>query len=190
MLKVLARTCAFAVCLGLIALPLTAQEVVHALTGTVSSISSAAQTITVFQDNGSQAVFHEMTNAKRMPIEFDKRIAAGTTQASAFDKQGAYVIVFYYGGFDNQTVVALKSLGKGPFASTVGTVEKFDRGRSISVKDESGSVQTFKIDPNTVAEGMAGVEEGSKFQAEKGDHVRVVSSTENGSPEALFVRTM
>jgi hypothetical protein len=190
MLKALARTCAFAGCLGLMALPLAAQEVVHALTGTVSSISPATKTITVFQDNGSQAIFQMMQNLKKVSIAFDKKILAGTTAANAFDQKDAYVIVFFYGGGDDRTAVALKSLGKGPFTATVGTVEKVERGHFITVKDDSGTVHAFTIDSSTVAEGMMGVEEGIKFQADKGDRVRVVSSTEKGSPTALFVRAM
>jgi hypothetical protein len=190
MLRVLARVCAFAGCLGWLVVPLTAQEVVHALTGTVSLISNASKTITVFQDNGSQGVFQELSNPRKTPIEFDKKIAAGTTAANVFDKQGAYAIVFYVENADGRTVVALKSLGPGPFTSAVGTVEKFDRGHFITVKDNTGAAQTFKINAGTVVEGDLGVEEGMKFQAQTGDHVRVVGTTEGGSQTALFVRAM
>jgi hypothetical protein len=190
MLKVLARTCAYAGCLVLASVPLAAQEVIHALTGTVSSINNAAKTITVFQDNGTTSDFRGMSDPK-MRIEFDKKVAAGTTAASLFDKQGAYAIVFYFGDGDNRTVVALKSLGAGPFKSSVGTVDKFEsHSHYIWVKDESGTVQAFKISSDTVAEGTMGVIEGLKFEAQKGDHVRVVSTLVNGVATALFVRDL
>jgi hypothetical protein len=64
MLKGLWRTCAFASCIVSASLPLTAQEVIHALTGTVISINNEAKTITVLQDSGSKAVFKEMSNPK------------------------------------------------------------------------------------------------------------------------------
>ncbi len=182
--------CAFTGCLGLAAASLPAQEVVHALTGTVSAINSVAKTMIVFQDNGSQDLFADASSPK-MHFDFDKKIEAETTPAVAFNQKGAYAIVFYVGEADSRTVVALKSLGAGPFTSTVGTVKKFDsHDHSISVEDPSGAMQTFKIDAQTVAEGAFGAEEGIKFHANKGDQVRVVSSKVNGTPMALFLREM
>ena len=190
MLKALARSCIFAGCLVSVSMPLTAQEVVHALTGTVSSINEAARTITVFQDNGSQGVYDVLTNPKTH-ISFDKKIEAGTTAADAFKQNGAYVIIFYFGETENPTVAALKSLGTGPFTSTVGKVDKFEsREHTISIEDKTGKVQTFKINAETVAETNRGAEEGLRFHAQDGDQVRVVSATEDGTPTALFLREM
>jgi hypothetical protein len=190
MLRVFSSACLVAGCLVSASVSSPAQEVVHALTGTVSSINNAAKTITVLQDNGSQGVFADLTNAKAR-ISFDKRIAAETTSADAFDKKGAYAIVFYVGDAGAQSAVALKSLGSGPFSATVGKVEKIDnRDHSILVEDQTGAVQTFKINAETVAEGAMGVEAGMKFQAEKGDEVRVVSTKVDGAPTALFLREM
>lgn len=182
--------CLVAGCLVSAPVSSVAQEVVHALTGTVSSINNVAKTITVLQDNGSRGVFQDLANTKTR-ISFDKRIAAETTAADAFNTSGAYAIVFYVGDAGAQSVVALKSLGSGPFSATVGTVEKIDsHDHSISVEDKSGATITFKINAQTVAEGALGVEEGLKFQAEKGDQVRVVSTNADGAPTALFLREM
>ncbi|MFP5236870.1 MAG: hypothetical protein ACLGSD_13290 [Acidobacteriota bacterium] len=155
------------------------------MTGTVSSINAAAHTITVFQDNGQQGVFQDMAANHR--VSLDKRIAADTTTLDNFKKQGAYVIVFYYGNSDTRTVAAIKNLGAGPFASTTGTFKKIEGHRTLVVTDSSGKEQTFKIGPQTVAEGMFGAIPGSKFDAEKGDQIRVVSQDVNGSPTALFI---
>lgn len=182
--------CLVAGCLGSSSVALSAQEVIHALTGTVSSIDVTAKTITLFQDSGSTAIFKDMT-AGKTPISFDKKIRAETTSADDFQKKGAYAIVFYYGADDPKTAVAVRSLGAGPFTSTVGTVTEFSRGgHSISVRDNTGAVQTFKIDADTVAEGMYGVVDGYKFQADKNDHVRVVATIKDGTATALFVRDM
>jgi hypothetical protein len=175
----------FAGCLVAGSKTLLAQEVIHALTGTVSVIDSKAKTFTVFQDNGTQG---EFKYASKTPGSFDKRVAAGTTTADAFNTQGAYAIVFYFENSDGRTGVALKSLGAGPFTSTQGTVEKCDRGHFISVRDGEGTLQTFRIHGGTVAETNFGVVDGSKFSAEKGDRVRVVSAIVEGTPTALFVR--
>lgn len=179
---------AFAGCLGSVTVAAHAQEVVHALTGTVSSIDSASKTLTVFQDNGTQGQFKDGTGGKTR-FSFDKKVAMDTTPADDFKGKGAYVIVFYFGDNDDRTAVALKNLGAGPFSQTEGSVVKFEgKAHMISVKDSSGTVQTFKITDQTVAEGYMGVIEGSKFPAQRGDQVRIVASNESGSPVALFMR--
>ena len=188
MLKAALRGCVFAVCLGGLVVAAPAQQVVHALTGTVSSIDNLSKTLIVFQDNGAQGQFKDMTNQKTH-LAFDKKIGLETTPADDFKNKGAYVIVFYYGDNDDRTAVALKNLGAGPFKATEGTLVKLDiKGRSISVKDSSGEVESFKITDQTVAEGYMGVVEGYKFSAQKGDQVRVVASSESGTPTALFMR--
>ncbi len=190
MLKALWCCFVFAGCLGSLTVAATAQEVVHALTGTVSSVDGLSKTLTVFQDNGSEGQFKDMTSAKTRVV-IDKKIALDTSSIDAIKKKGAYVIVFYYGDNDDRTAVALKNLGAGPFTSTEGTVTKFEaKQHSITLQDQSGAMQTFKIADNTVAEGYMGVVDGYKFQASKGDHVRVVGTTENGAVTALFMREL
>jgi len=170
------------------AAPSGAQEVVHALTGTVRAINETTKTITVFQDNGSEGVFQQMSNPKTR-IAFDKGVAGATTDAAKFDKSGAYAIVFYYGS-GTPTAVALKSLGAGPFESTVGKVTKVEGHNRITVVDTAGALHTFKIDKDTVAEGGMGVVVGDKFNVRNGDQIRVVSSTVGGDSTALFLRDM
>lgn len=190
MLRPIVCACVFSVCLGSFSVPAKAQEVVHALTGTVSSINSAAKTITLFQDNGSQGVFNDIGSSKTH-FSLDKKIAARTSAVGGFNKNGAYVIVFYFGNGDSRTAVALKNLGAGPFTSAVGRVANFEgRAHTIAVTDAAGAVQTFRINGDTVAEGSLGVEEGLKFQVQKGDRVRVVGTTVDGSLTALFLSAM
>ncbi len=173
-------------CLAAFSSSAMAQEVIHALTGTVSSVDPAAKTITVFLDGGSQRTFKDMTNQK-VSMSVDKKLLADTTTPDEFKKSGAYVIVFYFGGSDERTAVALRSLGAGPFTATTGTIEKFEQRRSLSVQDQSGAAQTFALNADTVAESGAGAVSGSKFQTDKGERVRVVGTSKGGSPVALFV---
>ncbi|HEY3704332.1 MAG TPA: hypothetical protein VGL22_04675 [Terracidiphilus sp.] len=192
MMRAFSRTCLLAAaCVAAMPGLTHAQEMIHAVTGTVAAINSAAKTISVLVDNGPRTDFQLYTNGKAR-IAFDKRIEADSTAADAFDKQGAYVIVFYYyGKGDSRTVVALKSLGAGPFSSTEGTVTKYDsHAHTLSVQDKSGKVQNFSIDPKTVAESTTGALPGDHFRADKGDQVRIVSSTSGGNPTALFVRDL
>jgi hypothetical protein len=189
MRKALLTACFFGGCILSASVPSASQEIIHAFTGTVSAINETAKTITVFRDNGSEGVFHEMSNSKTR-IAFDKKVADATTAVAKFDKSGAYAIVFYFGDRDNPTVVALKNLGAGPFESTAGSVTKVDGHRSITVTDEAGALHTFKIDKDTVAEGAMGAVGGDRFEVNKGDHVRVVSSTVGGETTILFLRDM
>ena len=181
--------CVAAAC-GSLPVLASSQQVVHALTGTVSSINSAAKTITVFQDNGNTGTFEQFTGA-RSQVAFDKKLALVTTDPGAFSEQGAYAIVFYVGMMDHPNVVAVKPLGKGPFASSEGTVTNFSgKDRVLSVADQSGAVTTFKLTPESIAEGGAGAVEASRLNIRKGDHVRVVSTTVDGAAVALFVKDM
>lgn len=190
MRKVFVSVCLLAGCVILFPLTLASQEVIHALTGTISVINPSGKTITVFQDAGSRAVFDDMVNHKTA-IAFDKKIAAETTAATAFDKQGAYAIIFYYGDGDDRTAVAVKNLGAGPFSSTTGTVTNADtHTHTVTVKDSSGAEHTYRIDATTVAEGYAGVVPGLKFDPQRGDNLRVVSSAHGGEQVALFLRQM
>jgi hypothetical protein len=189
MRRALLGACVFAGCILSASVPLASQEVIHALTGTVRAINENAKTITVFQDNGSEGVFQQMSNSKTR-IAFDKKVADATTAATKFDKSGAYAIVFYFGNSDNRTAVALKSLGAGPFESTVGTVTKVEGHNRITVVDKAGAVHTFKIDKDTVAEGGMGVVVGDKFNVRNGDQMRVVSTAAGSDSTALFMRQM
>ncbi len=190
MLKALWCCCVFAGCLSSLAVSASGQQVVHALTGTVSSIDELTKTLIVFQDNGSEGQFKDMTDAKTH-IVIDKKVALESASPDSFKKKGAYVIVFYCGDNEDRTAVALKNLGAGPFTSIEGTVVKFEaKQHSISLQDTSGTMQTFKIAQDTVTEGYMGVMDGYKFQAQKGDHIRVVGIADSSGSTALFVREM
>jgi hypothetical protein len=178
-------------CLGLTGAVAGAQEVIHAMTGTIRSIDSAHKTFTLFRENGSQLTFNDMTASNVRIMANDKKIISDAIAARAFDKKGAYAIVFYFGSADNPTAVAGEALGPGPFTSTVGTVAGFDeKDRLISVQDKSGSIQNYKIGAGTIAESGLGIVDGPRLHAEKGQHVRVVGANTNSGPKALFVNEM
>ena len=184
------KTLVLAGCILSVAVAATAQEVVHALTGTVRSIDPASKTISIFTDNGSEGLFKDLTNPK-LKVDFDKKLRTDTSTVDTFKGEGAYVIVFYFGGGDVRTAVALRNLGFGPFTNNLGSVVRFDgREHLLFIKNKAGLVKSFKIASDTVAETDFGAVNGLKFQPQKDDQVRVVASTVNGAPTALFVRTM
>ena len=176
-------------CFLFVSLSTTAQEVVHALTGSVVSIEASAKTIGVYTDSHSESTFKDMTNPNT-PINFDKSIRTIATSADSFNTKGAYVIVFYYGGGDERTAVALRGLGPGPFSQDIGTIVKIEGRNSISVADGSGSIKSFKLTSNTVAETDYGAVIGSKYQPHQGDKIRVTASVVNGNEVALFINSL
>ena len=180
----------FVGCLSALAVSAQAQQVVHALTGTVSSIDDQGKTLVVFQDNGSEGQFKDQTSGKSHVV-INKKVALESPSPDSFKKKGAYVIVFYCGDNADRTAVALKNMGAGPFTSVEGTVVKYEpKAHSLALQDTGGAMQTFKIAQDTVAEGYMGVVDGYKFQAQKGDHVRVVGTTDGSGATALFLRSM
>src|ERR1039457_6150272 len=60
-------------CFTFTSLDAIAQEVVHALTGTIKSIDPDRKTITIFTDKGSEDTFHCLTNLQTKLV-FDKKI--------------------------------------------------------------------------------------------------------------------
>lgn len=187
MLKMLVRIPLLVGCLSLASLAATAQEIVHALTGTVSAIDADAKTITVATDDGSDGTFHYLTDS-HASMKFDKAMRTDATAPGDFKQQGAQVIVYYFGTGGGRTVVAVKSLGAGPFTTTSGTVVKYDKKEhSLVVKDQSGATQSFNITASTIAETDAGVTEGLKFDPRRDEKVIVSSTGSGGSSTAVFI---
>jgi len=91
-------------CLLPVTFPAHAQEVVHALCGTVRSIDSTNKIITVVTDSGTSAQFKESTKPE-VRLDFDKRIHADVIAADAYPKSEARVIAYYYGSGDVKTAV-------------------------------------------------------------------------------------
>jgi hypothetical protein len=187
MFKTFLCICVVAGSLFSAAIPATCQEIVHALTGTVSSVN-ADGTITMFQDNGSKGTFKVMSSSNTR-ISFDKKVAEEAKAAKEFKSQGAYVIVFYFGTDDNRTAVAVKTLGAGPFSSASGEVTNWNgHEQMISLTDKDGAVHSFKVGAQTIAETYRGVVNRSNFDIHKGDRIRLVSAKESGIATALFIR--
>ena len=164
-----------------------AQEVVHALTGTVSATNPTAHTITVKTDDGSEGLFKVM-GATQAKISLDKGIEAQTKPADQFTTVGSYVIVYFFGDGDVRTAVAVKDLGAAPVQRCIGTVTKFDRHHHLlTLKDNAGQTEEITVDENTSVDTTDGVVQGLKYEANKGDQVRVIRAAANGQNTALFI---
>ena len=184
------RICLLAGCCLPASFAATAQEVIHALVGTVSSINSAAKTIVVKTDSGVEASLKDMVNS-RGKIAFDKSARTDAAAAGDFSRSGELVIVYYFGFGDLRTVVAMRSLGPGPFTQSAGKVVSFDKKvRALTIADQSGGAQLFEVASDTVADTEMGAMGGLGFQPSKGDPVQVTSAVVNGNRTALFIGTV
>jgi len=184
------KACLLVGCFLLATLAATAQEVVHALCGTVRSINATAQTITVDTDDGCEGFFKDFTSSS-VSLDFDKRVRAEATMADAFTKNGVRAIVYYFGDSDVRTALALQDLGTGPFEKSSGTVVRFHRNEHVlTLKNNSGGQESFQISPKSVAETALGAVEGYELDLEDGEQVQVTTAPMDGVKTALFIRAM
>jgi hypothetical protein len=187
MLKTFSQACCLVGVVSLAAFGANAQEVVHALAGTVTSINPTEQTITIKTDDGSEGLFKDLMKSN-VSFDLDRNVRAASIPAGSFTKKGAPVIVYYFGGGDVRTAVALEEL-TGPLQKISGSVYKLNKHEHLlTIKDAAGASESFHIDPKTVAETAWGAVEGEKFDPGKGDRVRVTAVLANGAEDALFIR--
>ncbi len=181
------RTCLIATCFALVTTIVHAQERVHALSGTVTSINAKIGMTEVDTDDGSSGHFRWAKPAGPA-IDFDKTVSAEAIAPDKFTANGHHVIVYYYGEGSVRTVVALHDLGDSSVEKSTGTVVKLNRhDHSLTIKNAGGAEVLFHLDPKTVADTTTGVMQGFKFDLSKGDSVRVTAAQANGSDTALLI---
>ena len=126
MKKATFKSCLIATCFALLTTVSHAQERVHALSGTVTSINPKTSMMEIETDDGSPGHFRWMKTGGAA-IEFDKTVSADSTAADKFTEKGHHVIVYYYGQDTVRTIVALHDLGDGSVQKSKGTVVKLNR---------------------------------------------------------------
>lgn len=165
-----------------------AQEIVHAVSGTVMKVDPQAKTLRIKTNDGTEGLF-TVTSKPGMQVSLDRDIKDHTTDAATFNKAADTVVVFYYGNADTRSAVAVQDLGPGPFTKVEGTVTKWNRHQQmLTLKDTSGKEHTFHIDPKAVAETMDGAVPGNRLDPQKGSDALVLASTGSGTPAALYIR--
>lgn len=164
-----------------------AQEIVHALSGTVMSVNPQAKTIQINTDDGSGGQFN-LTSNPHATLDFNKDVKGEVKPATTFDKSNTEVVVFYYGNNAIRNAVAVQDLGAGPFTKVEGTVVKCNKhDHTVSIKDSMGKQQTFQISSKAVADTPDGVVQADRFEPQKGDDINLVATNANGKPTAVFL---
>ncbi len=174
--------------MGAGSLALQAQEVVHAVTGTVTAVDPAKNSITIKTNDGSEGDF-QYEKPLKARIEFDKSVREGTTDPGAFNKVGARVIAYYFLGPSGRIIVGLKDFGSTQLSVASGTLVGEPKHRQITVKTDAGATETFEIAKDASAETSEGVISGLKLNANGGTHVTVRFLDNNGTKVAQYVRT-
>jgi hypothetical protein len=181
-MKLILKALSMLISLALVTSTAFAQEMIHAVSGTVTALNANTGTFQINTDDGSSGTF-KWQKTLSTPIAFDKSVRADSASPEDLKTTGAHVIVFYFGQGDIRTAVAVHNLGAGQVKAVNGTVVKFDRhDHTIVVKDNSGTEQTIHLDPKTVGDTMMGVMQDYKFDYNKGDSV-VVTATQSGGNE-------
>ena len=185
-MKLLSRSVVLVTCLTLTVSLAKAQQIVHAVSGTVTTIHPKIQMTDIQTDDASTGSF-EWTKSG-VSMSFDKSVSTGTVAPDKFSALQAHVIVYYYGAGDVRTLVALHDVGTGPFVKSLGRVVKLDRhAHQLTIQNSKGGEETFSIDAKTVADTETGVATNFKFDFNKGVQVHVLATQASGAQTAVLI---
>jgi hypothetical protein len=164
--------------------PVSAQEVIHARTGTVVAVNAADKTMTLKAVDGSKLVFKE-TGGSGSLSSLNKSVREKTIPAEGYAKVGTNVVVLYF-GYDNMTAVAIKELGAGALKKSTGSVTNFDKhDRSLTLKTDTAAEQKLVLTDDTIVDTADGVVKASDYHPSKGEQVRCMTGPR--SETALLV---
>lgn len=162
----------------------SAQDVVHAVHGTITKVDSASKTVAVKTADGTE---HTIKFVDKTTVH-GADAAADVTADAAKDsfhglKEGSEVVAHYTVKGTEKTAVEVDKVGKDGMKATEGTVTEIDRGtKVVAVKTADGTVQTFKMSDHAVADAGKGVGKGT----EKSAKVTVYYTEESGKKIAHF----
>jgi len=167
----LAVLLAIALSVGVAQLAIAEEDVVHAVSGAVTKIDSAAKTVAIKTADGTEHVFKVSEKATSSGI-----------------KEGSHVVVHYTEKGGEKTAVAFKDLGKGTVKVSDGTVTHVDSAaRTITVKTEKGGEDTFHVAKDASVDTEHGVVKGSEYTAKEGEKVTVHYTETAGKKIAHFI---
>lgn len=166
----------------------SAQQMIHAVSGTVKAIYPKAYMLEIVTDDGSSGHFQWEAKPNKK-VDFNKDVSADATAIESFSHKGAHVIVYYYGQGEIRNVVAVHDLGDTTVTALQGSVVKLDKhDRVLTIKVDSGTEQQLHLDPKTVVDTTtSGVQQGFRYGLDKGQAVSVTTTESNGTQMALLI---
>jgi hypothetical protein len=179
MFKTLALVGAFALTTSL---SLVAQDVVHAVDGTVKKVDSGTKTLVVETKDGTEHTFHY---TGKVAVDGAKDTAHGTVDAAHGVAEGSKVAVHYTSVGGKDTVHEIDKIGDDGLKTTDGTVSHIDRGaKTIAVKTADGSEQTFHLTDRAAKDTGKDIAEGT----DKSAKVTVYYTEKAGTKTAHFIK--
>src|ERR1700679_1392 len=163
-------------------LTLAAQDVVHAVEGTVKKVDAGTKTFVVDAKDGTEHTFHY---ASDVTVHGAKDTAKGTVDAAHGVAEGSKVAVHYTVVGGKETAHEVDKIGDDGLKTTDGTVTHIDRGaKTIAVKTADGTEETFHMTDRAAKDTGKGIAEG----ADKSAKVTVYYTEKAGTKTAHFVK--
>ena len=167
---------------------LLAQELVHAMVGTITGSDSITGSITLQLADRTSASFESKPDLSTH-IAFDKTLRNESATVNELPKGTTHVIVYYY-GLSPAIVVAVKDLGKR-IESITGTIASIDEAeQSITIQPETGQSATCYVSNETTVETPYGAVDGTKYSVRKGEKVNSVCTNVAGKEMAQFIQPL
>jgi len=176
MLKIIALVSALALSTSL---GFAAEDVVHAVDGTVKKVDAGTKTVVVKTADGTEHTFHYLGD---VTVHGAKDTEKGTVNGV---KEGSKVAVHYTVKGSEETAHEFDNIGDDGLKATEGTVTHVDRGaKTIAVKTADGSVDTFHFSEHAAKDTGEDVGKGT----EKTAKVTVYYTEKAGVKTAHFVK--
>lgn len=167
---------------------LFAQEIVHAIAGTITGIVPTNSSITLQLPDRTSTSFDFKPDLSA-PISFDKALREEPAIARELPKGATHVIVYYY-GLSPLIAVSVKDLGKdvesitGKITSVNGTT------RNITIQSDTGRRVTCFVSNETTVETPYGAVDGTKYSPREGESVNAVCNYEAGKEVVQFIHPL
>jgi hypothetical protein len=179
MMKTIALVSALALSTSL---SLAAQDVVHAVDGTVKKIDSGTKTMVIETKDGTEHTFHY---AGDVAVDGAKGTEHGAVDAAHGVEEGSKVAVHYTTVGGKDTVHEVDKIGDDGLKATDGTVSHIDKGaKTIAVKTADGTEETFHFTDRAAKDTGKGIGEG----VDKSAKVTVYYTEKAGIKTAHFIK--
>jgi len=160
----------------------------HATEGVVTKVDSAGKKIAVKTADGTEEVF-KFTG--KTAVHAATAVKTGAVDSYLAGKEGTHVVVHYTGEAGEKTATAVDDIGKDTVKVGKGTVMGLDKaGRTVTVKTEDGSEETYHLAKDAAVDTEHGVVKGTEYTAKKGEKVTVHYTEEAGKKVAHLIKHM
>jgi hypothetical protein len=164
-------------------LSLAAQDVAHAVDGTVKKVDSGTKTIVVETKDGTEHTFHYTGD---VAVDGAKETSRGTVDAAHGITEGSKVAVHYTSVGGKDTAHEIDKIGDDGLKTTEGTVSHVDRGtKTIAVKTADGTEETFRMTDRAAKDTGKDIGKG----ADKSAKVTVYYTEKAGTKTAHFIKS-